>query len=1056
MNHELEGIAVVGIAGRFPGAADADALWHNVVAGRESIRRFSDEELAAAGVPRESSDAPHYVKARPLIDDVKGFDAECFGMTTREAEITDPQLRLLMECAHEALEQAGHVPGGDLTVGVYAGVRLSRYLEEHLLPNPDVVRSVGIESLQMINRKDSAATLLSYRLDLTGPSISLNTACSTGLVAVHLGCGALLNHECDMVLAGSAAIPAFDPEGYLHTPGGILSPDGHCRPFDQAAKGTLDGAGVGVVALMRLEDAVERGVPVLAVIRGTSVNNDGAIKIGYTAPSVDGQARVIAEAMATAGVGAETIGYVETHGTATPLGDPIEIAALTRAFRLDTDRIGFCGISSLKSNIGHVGAAAGIAGLIKAVQAVRHGVLPPSLNFEAPNPELRLADSPFYVIRDACPWPADRLPRRASVSSFGIGGTNAHLILEQAPDAAAAPQADAGTPRARLLPFSATSEAGLADYARRLAEVWRATAPPSLDAAARTLQHQRRARRHRGFVVAADAAEAVREFERLAARAAPAVPAEGARRPASGAPPVVLQFTGQGAQKRGMGMLAASRQPHLAARLDEAARWLREDHGIELAALVADGHDPRSGLRLDATAGAQPALFALEWALGRFWLDAGIVPAALVGHSLGELVAATLANVTSLRDALRLVVARGAAMQQAPAGAMLAVPLGETALATLLAASPAEAKTCVISAVNGPAACAVSGSLAGIAALEAQLTAQRVVHKRLDTSHAFHSPLMEPVLERFRAAFDGIALRAPALPIHSTVTGRRLTDAEAIDPAYWVGQLRAPVRYQQALQAALADLAGAAAVVLELGPSRTLTSAARGFVEARHTVLPSLGGAPDDEARALLQAFGQLWCLDVRLDWRVLDAAASAPLAPLPTMPFTRRRAWIERVVPAAAPATAAPLAPSGPLTPAAAATPAPADAAEPVPASVQPTDEGLPMASPEEDGTAALHEQLTAIWRDALGDRPIGPDDSFFDLGGNSLLALQVVGRINQSFGVAINPSDMLRRPTVAELSDVITGKLLGKTDDADLDALLNEMSQLSDDDVRELLKQT
>ncbi|AJK48198.1 type I polyketide synthase [Burkholderia plantarii] len=1042
MNHELEGIAVVGIAGRFPGAADADALWHNVVAGRESIRRFSDEELATAGVPRELSAAPLYVKARPLIDDVKGFDAECFAMTTREAEITDPQLRLLMECAHEALEQAGQVPGDDLTVGVYAGVRLSRYLDEHLLPNPDVVRSVGIESLQMINRKDSAATLLSYRLDLTGPSISLNTACSTGLVAVHLGCGALLNHECDLVLAGSAAIPAFDPEGYLHTPGGILSPDGHCRPFDQAAKGTLDGAGVGVVALMRLEDAVERGVPVLAVIRGTSVNNDGAIKIGYTAPSVDGQARVIAEAMATAGVGAETIGYVETHGTATPLGDPIEIAALTQAFRLDTDRVGFCGISSLKSNIGHLGAAAGIAGLIKAVQAVRHGVLPPSLNFESPNPELRLADSPFYVIRDARPWPADRLPRRASVSSFGIGGTNAHLILEQAPDAAAAPQADAGTPRARLLPFSATSEAGLADYARRLAAVWRAAAPPSLDAAARTLQHQRRARRHRGFVVAADAAEAVREFERLAARAAPA---EGADRPGAGAPPVVLQFTGQGAQQRRMGGLAALAQPRLAARLDEAARWLREDHGVELAVLVADGHDPRSGLRLDTTAGAQPALFALEWALGRFWLDAGITPAALVGHSLGELVAATLANVMSLRDALRLVMARGAAMQQAPVGAMLAVPLAETALAALLAAAPAEAGTCVISAVNGPAACVVSGSLAGIAALEALLAAQRTVHKRLDTSHAFHSPLMEPVLERFRAAFDGITLRAPELPVHSTVTGRRLTDAEAIDPAYWVGQLRAPVRYQQALQAALADLAGAAAVVLELGPGRTLTSAARGFVEARHTVLPSLGGTADDEARALLQAFGQLWSLGVRLDWSVLDAAAGTPLARLPTMPFTRRRAWIERFVPTAAPAA------SGAILPDA----APAGAAAPLSVSVQPTDEGLPMASPEDDGTAALHEQLTAIWRDALGDRPIGPDDSFFDLGGNSLLALQVVGRINQAFGVAINPADMLMRPTVAELSDVITGKLLGKTDDADLDALLNEMSQLSDDDVRELLKQ-
>jgi len=1035
MRDALEGIAVVGLSGRFPDATDADTLWRNVVAGKESIHRFSDAALMAAGIPRELLDAPNYVKARPLLDDVKHFDATCFSMTAREAEITDPQLRLLMECAHEALEQAGYVPGDDRTVGVYAGVRLSRYLEEHLIPNADVVRSVGIDSLQMINRKDSAATLLAYRLDLTGPAISLNTACSTGLVAVHLGCSALANHECDMVLAGAAAIPAFDPEGYLHTVGGILSPDGHCRPFDRAAQGTIDGAGVGMVALMRIEDAIERRVPVLAVIRGTSVNNDGGVKIGYTAPSVDGQARVIAEAMATADVSADTIGYVETHGTATPLGDPIEIAALTRAYRLDTDRIGFCGISSLKSNIGHLGAAAGIGGLIKAVQAVRHGVLPPSLHFHEANPELHLDESPFYVIREPLPWPDEHHPRRASVSSFGIGGTNAHLILEQAPDIAA--DESTATPRhAWLLPFSATSTAGLFEFARRLGRVWshEGDAPPLADASY-TLQQRRMHRRYRGFVVAGDANEAAKAFGEIAAFERPPQEAPDV------SPPVLFQFTGQGAQRIGMGLAAAAAEPRLAAALDECAQWLRTDHGIDLRRLIADGRDPGSDLTLDDTAGAQPALFALEWALGRVWLNAGVRPVAFVGHSLGELVAATLANVMSLRDALRLVVARGAAMQRAPAGAMLAVVLDETALSTLLASGTEEVGNCVISAVNGPKACVVSGSFAGIAALESLLDREHLTYRRLNTSHAFHSPLMEPVLDTYRAAFEGITLRLPDVPIFSTVTSRPLDDAQATDPAYWIGQLRAPVQYARALQAALATDVATGAVVLELGPGRTLSSAALGIVGPHHAVLSSLGGVAD-EGRALLDTAGRLWTLGIDIDWAAWSDDQDAKMAWLPTMPFDRRRAWIDRARPAASTSHAAPLSVSTP--------------ADPVPSPIQPTDEGFPMShSPSDSGTAMLEDQLSAIWRDALGDRPIARNDSFFDLGGNSLLALQVVGRINQTFGVSINPADMLTKPTIAELADAITDKLLGKTDAANLDTLLNDMSHLSDDEVRELLKQ-
>ncbi len=904
----LEAIAVVGMAGRFPGARDLAEHWQNLRAGRESIRRFSAAELLAAGVPRELLARPDYVPARGAIDGFDRFDAAFFDIAPREAELLDPQHRLFLETAWEALESAGCDPGRcDFPVGVFAGVSANTYLLSHLLDDPAALAAADGSQTMLGSDKDFLATRVSYKLNLRGPSLTVQTACSTSLVAVHLACRSLLGRECDLALAGGVSIAVPQIAGYLYQEGGIASPDGHCRAFDAHARGTVSGSGAGVVVLRRLADALAAGDPIRAVVLGSAINNDGAAKVGYTAPGVDGQAEVIAAAQALAGVTPDEVSYVEAHGTGTPLGDPIEIAALTKVFRAATARRGFCAIGSVKTNIGHLDAASGVAGLIKATLALEHREIPPSLHFTVPNPRIDFAASPFFVNAELSPWPGGEAPRRAGVSSFGIGGTNAHLVLEEAP-----PAAPSGPSRPlQLLPLSARSAVALEALTDRLAGHLAAHPDLCLADVAHTLQMGRRPLPHRRVLVAGGAApaNAVDAAALLAARDPARVLTLAREAQDRGRRQVVFLFPGQGAQHPGMGRGLYAAEPVFRAALDSCLELLAPRlPGIDLLRLL---HPPpaeaaAAAARLTETAVAQPLLFAVEIALARLWMSWGIEPAAMLGHSLGEYVAACLAGVFSLADGLALVAERARLMQALPKGAMLAVPLPEAAVGELLAV----AGDLALAAVNAPALCVVSGPEAAVAALAAELGARGLHARRLHTSHAFHSAMMDAMVEPFGEALAAVRLEPPRRPWLSNLTGTWIEPAQAVDPGYWLRHLRQPVRFA----AALRELAGDPdRVLLEVGPGRGLATLVRRQDEVRSAAVSSLGkpGEEDREQEAVLTALGRLWLAGVEVDWQDFAAGERRRRLPLPTYPFERQRFWLQPTAPGAGSRRAAAAAPA-------------------------------------------------------------------------------------------------------------------------------------------------
>lgn len=874
----LTGIAIVGMSLRAPGAPSAEALWKNVCEGVESITHFSKEELAREGVPAAVLEDPHYVRAKGIIDGPELFDAAFFGMSPREAATTDPQHRLFLECAWEALEHAGYTPDGhDLTVGVYAGSGgMSTYFLHNLARQLSSVDVAEAYQLFIGNDKDFLPTRVAYKLNLKGPAVAVQTACSTSLVAISMACQALVDYQCDLALAGAAAVPYPHVSGYLHRDGMILSPDGHCRAFDAAAQGIVPGSGVGVVALRRLEEAIADGDVIHAVIKGWAVNNDGSAKAGYTAPGVDGQAEVIAAAQALAGVSPRAIGYVEAHGTGTPLGDPIEIAALTQAFRAETDARGFCAIGSLKTNIGHLDVAAGVAGLIKAVMALRHRRIPPSLNFERPNPAIDFTSSPFYVSTRASEWKSEGEPRRAGVSSFGIGGTNAHVVLEEAPTQPAA-SSSAGAPQ--LLVLSAKSAEALDDAAVRLAEHLERRSDLDLADVAHTLQTGRKGFRHRAALVCAATSE-------VPGRLASPDPKLVIRGDVEGSSSrVAFMFSGQGAQHARMGADLYRAYATFRRSIDECADTLRPEIGRNLSDLLFSGERGSAEAWLEDTSLVQPALFAIEYALAQLWMSWGSTPHAMIGHSVGEYAAACLAGVMSLKSALTLVAARGRLMQGLPRGAMLAVPCPEDELATLL--SPPVS----IAAVNAPSLCVASGPPDALAALQERLAARGIKATPVRTSHAFHSAAMDPILGSFVAEANKVAFKPPSIPYVSATTGRWITPAEACDPTYWARQIREPVRFSDGLRTMLQDRSLA---LLEVGPGRTLASASRrrpDLGEGRlvtHSLPHPNDGAGDVES--LLRAAGRLWCAGIDLDFRAMHEGESRRRVELPTYPFQRRR----------------------------------------------------------------------------------------------------------------------------------------------------------------------
>ena len=908
-----EAVAVIGMAGRFPGASDLDAFWSNLRLGVESVSRWSDEELARAGVGPNLLADPNYVKARAVVADAELFDAQFFGLSPTEAQILDPQHRLCLEVAWEAMENAAYDTRVEaIDVGVFGGTGMGTYIV-NLMTNPQLSQSVGPFQLMISNDKDYMPTRLAYKLHLTGPAINIQTACSTSLVAVHLACRSLLRGECDIALAGGGAVSVPRTAGYLYQEGGILSPDGHCRAFDAQGQGTVDGEGVAFVVLKPLQDALADGDTVRAVIRGSAINNDGETKIGYTAPSIDGQARAIREALRDADVDPSTIDFIETHGTATALGDPIEVAALHEVFGGRDPQGGSCTLGAVKTNIGHADAAAGVAGLIKTVLALEAAEIPPTLHFHQPNPRLELDKGPFRVNAELQPWPRADRPRRAGVSSFGVGGTNAHVVVEQAPSI---PASDPAAPR-QLLVLSAQTPEALDEATERLAAYLgehlaaHLGSQPELNLAdvAYTCRVGRRAMRHRRILVADSVAQAVELL-----RGRPSGEVFDGIEPDAGRV-TAWMFSGVGDHYPQMGRELYEHLPVFRRELDRCcdllAPQLGEDprellypasstardvkeggaaSGMDLRRLLGRGGGSVAG-PLRRTSLAQPLVCALEIALARQWQAWGIEPEAVIGYSLGEYAAACVAGVFSVEDALRLVATRARLIDSLPQGAMLAVPLPADQVEALLAEFEAPLD---IAVVANPRLTVVAGATAAVEALEARLERDEIVCRRLETTHAFHSRMMRPIAERFAEVLAEVTLRPPSIPCLSNVTGTWMRAEDAVDPDYWVRHLVGAVRFGEGLAELLSD---PRRVLLEIGPGQALSTSARQHPAAGldHVILPSMRDERQEESDLgrLLRTRGRLWLAGVAADWHLLDEGRRRRL-PLPTYPFQRRRYWVD------------------------------------------------------------------------------------------------------------------------------------------------------------------
>ncbi len=976
-------LAIVGMAGRFPGAPDIGAFWRNLRDGVESITFWDDETLRAAGIAEDTLADPGYVRAASVLDGVEHFDAPFFGYSAREAALIDPQQRLFLQTCWHALEDAGYGPGDtNGTVGVYAGSALSTYLLHNVLAGRVVGSIAETLDLLITNDKDYLANRVSFKLGLGGPAVAVQSACSSSLVAVHVAGQALLEGECDIAIAGGSAVRLPQPTGYLWQEGLIFSRDGHCRPFDAGATGTVFGSGVGAVVLKRLEDALADGDHIEAVIRGTAVTNDGGAKVGYTAPGVDGQVRAMAAALGAAGVDPATVSAVEAHGTGTPLGDPIEVTALNRVFGARTDRRGYCALGSVKSNVGHLDTAAGVSGLIKAVLQLRHRQLVPSLHFEKPNPEIDFTNSPFFVNTELRDWNVTDAPRRIGVSSFGMGGTNAHLVLEEAPEPtpAAPPQRER-----QVIVLSGATAAALDTAAADLAGALAQPDAPALADVAYTLQRGRSPQRYRRVVVAGETADAVAA---LGGAATDRVHSG----PALQQPRVVFMFPGQGSQYPGMGRELYESEPAYRTALDRVCADLAPHLGSDLLSVLypGDGIDPDTAAkRLQRTDLAQPALFAVEYATAELLRSWGVAPDAMIGHSVGEIAAACLSGVLDRADAARLVAVRGRLMQQQPSGAMLSVALTEDEVRPLL--GPAVA----LAAVNGSELCVVSGPEGDIAAVEQVLAEHGAQCRRLHTSHAFHSPMMGPVLEPFGTELAGLRLSAPGVPYVSNRTGTWASGDETTDPAYWVGHVRDTVRFGAGIEL-LTD--HDAPVLVEVGPGRTLGTLAR-QVQRTATVLQTMPhpGEPEAEQDLVLRTLGRLWAAGVEVDFDRLHGQPRRRVS-LPGYPFARRRYWIEpgrteRVG----------LGDVETLTQA------------------DPVDEQDFAA--DFDERSGIHtsyvaprddrERLIAgIWQELLGVTAVGVDDNFIELGGHSLLATRVVARVSEAFSAPLTLREMLANP--------------------------------------------
>jgi amino acid adenylation domain-containing protein len=995
-------VAIVGAAGRFPGAKNLDDLWKNLCEGRDTVTFFRPDEIDPL-VPRSTRDDPSYVRARGVLDDVDKFDAAFFDVSPGEAELMAPQLRVFLEIAWEAFENAGYV-GETIRgpVGVWAGMGNNFYYVYNVLTRPDKLALMGEIAAEIANEKDHVAPRVSHKLNLRGPSLSVHAACATGLVAVESAYQALVTHQVDAALAGAVDIRTPQKSGQLHDEGGIFSVDGRCRPFDAQATGTMFGEGVGAVVLKRFDDAVRDGDTIYAVIKGAAVNHDGGRKGSYLSPSVDGQARVIASALALADVHPETITYVEAHGTATPIGDPIEVEALSRVYRTFTQRRGYCAIGSIKGNFGHATTAAGIAGLLKAMLALRHRKIPPTVHFEKPNPRIDFDRSPFFVNSELLDWTPPGIPRRAAVSSFGFCGTNAHVVLEEAPaERAPAPT----TRRAQLVLVSARSRPALDASARQLAEALRGADASELADLVYTTHVGRKRHEHRRCAVVFHGDEAGATLSQASGPRSASLEADAED------PPVAFVFPGQGAQYTAMGQSLYEGEPRVRETIDRCAAVLAPELGLDLRELLfcGPGDAARAREALDNTRYTQPAIFVVSYALASLFRHWGIKPSAFVGHSIGEFVAATLGGVMQLEDALRLVATRGRLMEALPRGSMLTVRMAPAPLVERLPPGVD------LAALNGPQLCTVAGPTPLIASLSERLAAEGVVCRMLHTSHAFHSSMMDPVVEPFLRVVETVSLSSPRVPFVSTVTGDWIDASLATDPSYWARHLRAPVQFSRAIVRLLED---PSRVVLDCGPGRSsavLAQQHRPSLPARVIAAMPDSGKTHEEYPSVLLALGALWQNGCSVDWRAFHEGETRQRRALPTYPFQRKRYWIEPGNTLSFGLEGAPARGNG-----AAATPANA------PWDVDRTnDEGANRRSaPARDEATSV---VVGLIEDLLGHEleELDPDLSFTALGLDSLLLTQLSRALRVRLGLEISFRQLTEQlSTVRRLADAARTK--------------------------------
>jgi acyl transferase domain-containing protein len=992
-------IAIVGFNCRVPGAQSPEEFWSLILDKQEPLSELTEQQLRDAGVSEKSISDAQYVKKSFVLPDADKFDAAFFSMTPKEAEILDPQQRMFLELCWGALEYSGNVPAKVTgRVGCYAGIFSSTYLM-NLYSQPGFVDSVGEISVRHGNEKDYLTTRLAYKLDLTGPCVSIQTSCSSSLVAVHSAVQGLLLGETDIALAGGVSVVSDQLVGYQYQEGGLTSPDGRCRPFDADAKGTVFSNGMGVVVLKRLEDAVADNDTVYAVLLGSAINNDGAHKVGFTAPSPRGQSSVIADAMQIAGVNARTIGLVEAHGTGTPMGDPIEVEALSNVYRQDTDDTKFCAIGSVKSNLGHLGVASGVLGLIKACLALHHRVLPPTINFSQPNPSINFETSPFHVITDAADWPVQGgSPNRAAVSSFGMGGTNAHVILESYESALPEPSDSSNI----VLKISAKNETSLNAQFAKLSEYLRSDHRAGLKNISYTLNEGRE------------------DFSlRMAWVQGPEVP-EPVMRPVKGAaikhPKIAFAIPGQGSQFIGMAtdLYHFSRKfaEHLDAALTAFARYntqpLRE-------ALL----ESSSAVDVNATELAQPMLFIYGYAKAQLLKSQGVQCDLAIGHSIGELLAATLAGVFSLDTAAAIVTERARLMGSIPQGSMLSVSASSEDVEAILD----YCDDVSIAAINGPSLCVLSGDEASLGSVARMCEIQGFECRELHTSHAFHSFMMQPAAQAFESFLRSQTMSVPQFDIISNITGEVLTPQQAISAEYWAKHIVSPVNFHQGLTTVARH---ENVLLVDLGPSKTVATLAAGL--DTNMIVIVLGKHPKDStngADVYQHGLASLWVNGV--DYQSDSDSVKGQKVALPTYQFDRHRYWVDRFRSATQNEGSV----------------AQASSVNPSPINIEKTESAIQASEFPKSGTVV--EQVTEIWKALFGISDIAADENFFALGGTSLIAIQMVAKVRDAFGVELNIEDLFEDPTISGITAHIEKTVT--EDEEDEEALLLAFLAESDD---------